>query len=76
MPKNPPNKDDKKTCQNEAFNPRMYKPGMVKIAPATMTPDAAPMDCTITFSERAFLRLVSEEYPTAKMAMGMAASNT
>ena len=50
--------------------------GNVKMAPATMTPEQAPIDWMMTFSPSAFLRLVAVLTPTAMMAMGMAASNT
>ena len=46
------------------------------MAPATMTPEHAPIDCIITFSPSAPLRLVALDKPTAMMAIGMAASNT
>ena len=58
------------------FACRMYRAGRVKIAPATITPEQAPMDWMITFSPNAFLRLAAPETPTAIMAIGMAASNT
>ena len=48
----------------------------VVMAPATMTPDDAPMDWMMTFSPMAFLRFIAEDRPTAMMAIGMAASNT
>ena len=48
----------------------------MKMAPATMTPEQAPMDWIMTFSPSAFLRLAAPDTPTAMMAMGMAASNT
>ena len=44
--------------------------------PETISPDDAPIDCIMTFSPRAFLRLVAPDRPTAIMAIGMAASNT
>ena len=50
--------------------------GKVNMAPATMTPEQAPIDWMMTFSPKAFLRLVAVLTPTAMMAMGMAASNT
>jgi hypothetical protein len=49
---------------------------MVNIAPATITPELDPMDWMITFWPSAFLILKTAESPTARMAMGMAASNT
>ena len=55
---------------------KMYKAGKVKIAPATITPEQAPMDWIITFSPNAFFRLAAPDSPTAIMAIGMAASNT
>ena len=54
----------------------MYSAGKVKMAPATITPELAPMDWMITFSPNAFLRLAALDTPTAMIAMGMAASNT
>ena len=50
--------------------------GNVKMAPATMVPEQAPMLWMITFSPNGFLRLASVDAPTAMMAIGMAASNT
>jgi len=54
MPRNPPNSDEKKICQklisiSGYLAWRMYSPGMVKTAPATMTPEEAPMDWMMTF---------------------------
>ena len=46
------------------------------MAPATITPEHAPMDWMMTFSPSALLRLAAPDTPTAMMAMGMAASNT
>ena len=54
----------------------MYKAGRVKMAPATITPELAPMDWIMTFSPNAFLRLAAPYTPTAIIAIGMAASNT
>ena len=50
--------------------------GRVKMAPATMTPEQAPIDWMMTFSPSAFFRFEAVDTPTAMMAMGMAASNT
>ena len=50
--------------------------GKVKMAPATMTPELAPMDWMSTFSDKGLLRLANVEAPTAMMAIGMAASKT
>ena len=50
--------------------------GRVKMEPATMAPEQAPMLCMITFSPRALLRLAAVDTPTAMIAIGMAASNT
>jgi hypothetical protein len=48
----------------------------VKIAPATITPDEAPIDWMMTFWP-SMLRLPSTlPMPTAIMAIGIAASNT
>ena len=55
---------------------RMYKAGSVKMAPATITPEQAPIDWMITCSPNAFLRFAAPETPTAMIAIGMAASNT
>ena len=49
---------------------------MVKTAPATITPEEAPMDWMITFCPNAFFFLKAADAPTAMMEMGMAASNT
>ena len=46
------------------------------MAPATITPEQAPIDWIITFSPNAFFRLAAPDTPTAIMAIGMAASNT
>lgn len=54
----------------------MDKAGKVKMAPATITPEQAPIDCMMTFSPKALLRLAALETPTAMMAIGIAASNT
>ena len=54
----------------------MNKAGRVKIAPATIAPEHEPIDCTITFSPRAFLRPRALDSPTAMIAIGIAASNT
>ena len=50
--------------------------GRVKIAPATIAPEQAPMDCMMTFWPRAFFFLITLESPTAMIAIGIAASNT
>ena len=55
---------------------RIYNAGKVNIAPATITPEHAPMDCIMTFSPRAFLRFARVDIPTAIMAIGIAASKT
>jgi hypothetical protein len=76
MPKNPPRLQATTVCRRLTSSPRMYSAGSVKIAPATTTPDAAPMDWMMTFS-RMLLRLVYRlVIPTARMAIGMAASKT
>lgn len=49
---------------------------MVKTAPATITPDEAPMDWMITFCPSAFFLRNAADAPTAMMEMGMAASKT
>ena len=48
----------------------------MKIAPATITPELAPIDCIITFSPRAFFLFDMNDNPTAIIAIGIAASNT
>ena len=54
----------------------MYKAGNVNIAPATITPEHAPIDCIITFCPMAFFFFSAPDRPTAMMAIGIAASNT
>ncbi len=54
----------------------MYSAGRVKMAPATITPEQAPMDWMMTFCPKGFFFLSAPENPTAMMAMGIAASNT
>ncbi len=46
------------------------------MAPATITPEQAPIDCIMTFWPRAPFFFSALDIPTAMMAMGMAASNT
>ena len=46
------------------------------MAPATIAPELAPIDCMITFSPSAFFLLRAPEIPTAIIAIGIAASNT
>ena len=48
----------------------------MKMAPATMTPDEAPIDWMMTFCPSMFFLPISEPQPTAMMAIGMAASKT
>ena len=50
--------------------------GRVKMAPATTTPEQAPMLWTMTFWPRPPCLPRAPVRPTAMMAMGMAASNT
>ena len=55
----------------------MYSAGRVKIDPATTSPEAAPMLWMITFSRIELRRLPNmPDTPTARMPIGMAASNT
>ncbi len=54
----------------------MYSAGNVKMAPATITPEHAPMLWIITFWPSAFFFFNAELRPTAMMAIGIAASNT
>ena len=55
---------------------RIYSAGKVKIAPATTTPDDAPIDWIITFSPNEFFLFIADDSPTAIIAIGIAASNT
>ena len=62
IPKIPPNNElrntsIKLTVISGYFSCKMYSAGRVKIAPATITPEQAPIDWIITFSPSAFLRL-------------------
>ena len=50
--------------------------GSVKMAPATTTPEQAPMLWIITFCPRPPFLPRALVMPTAMIAMGMAASNT
>ena len=81
IPKQPPSNELRKTSRKftviSGYSAcRMYRAGRVKMAPATMMPEAAPIDWMMTFSPSEFLRLVAAPIPAAMMAMGMAASNT
>ena len=81
IPKHPPSKLDINTCIKLTVISgylacNIYSAGSVKIAPATITPDEAPILWIITFSPSAFLRFVAVETPTAIIAIGMAASKT
>ncbi len=57
-------------------SPRTNSPGSVKIEPATISPEAAPIDCTMTFSRIVDLRGSATPIPTARIAIGIAASKT
>ena len=46
------------------------------MAPATITPDEAPIDWMMTFCPSMFLLPITLPMPTAMMAIGIAASNT
>ena len=46
------------------------------MAPATITPDEAPIDWMMTFCPSMFFLPSTEPMPTAMMAIGMAASKT
>ncbi len=46
------------------------------MAPATMTPELAPMDWMMTFCPSILSFFISVPIPTAMMAIGIAASNT
>ena len=76
IPRKPPNIEAKNICTKCACKFNIYKAGIVKIAPATITPEAAPIDCIITFSPKAFFLLKSVDNPTAMIAIGIAASKT
>ena len=54
----------------------MKRAGSVNMAPATITPEQAPIDWIITFCPSAPSFFSALDRPTAIMAMGMAASNT
>ena len=54
----------------------MYSAGRVKIVPATITPDEAPIDCIMTFWPRVFFFPTRFPTPTAMIAIGIAASKT
>ncbi len=54
----------------------MKSAGRVKIEPATTRPEAAPIDCMMTFSSSVERRGSTTPMPTAMIAMGIAASNT
>ncbi len=51
-------------------------PGSVKMAPATTTPDAAPIDWIITFCCSEFFLPSQLLRPIARIVIGIAASNT
>ena len=81
MPRIPPRSDERNTfvkftVSSGYLSWRMNSAGSVNMAPATMAPEHDPIDCTITFSPRAFLRPSALDRPTAMMAIGIAASNT
>ena len=81
MPKIPPNSDERKTCKKLTVSSgylccKMYRAGSVKIAPATIIPEQAPMLWMITFSPKGSLRCVAPLTPTAIIVIGIAASNT
>ena len=54
----------------------MYKAGIVNMAPATITPELAPIDWMMTFCPSEPFLLNAAESPTARIAMGIAASKT
>ena len=77
----PPSNELRNTCIKLTvisgyFACKIYNAGNVKMAPATITPEADPMDCMITFSPKAFLRPDTDDKPTAIIAIGIAASKT
>ena len=72
----PPHSATRKSLKRSTGSPRMKRAGRVKIEPATMSPEAAPIDCTMTFSSRVERRFGMRPMPTARIAIGIAASNT
>lgn len=76
MPRNPPSTELRNICQKFTSSPSIYMAGRVKIAPATMTPEQAPMLWIMTFCPRPPFFPRAPVRPTAMMAIGMAASNT
>ena len=81
MPRIPPSSELRKTSRKLTANSgcvscRMYRAGRVKMAPATITPEQAPIDWMMTFSPRAFFLPAAEDSPTAMIEIGIAASNT
>ncbi len=80
-PKKPPNALDRKTFMKSTeisgyLACRIYNAGKVKMEPATIIPEQAPMLCMITFSPKEFFRWVAPATPTAMIVIGIAASNT
>ena len=77
MPSTPPKSDGEEHLVELRVEPQdVEAPGGVKMAPATITPDEAPIDCVMTFCPSMLRRPVMLPAPTAMMAIGMAASNT
>jgi len=78
MPRKPPSSEAMNIRQKPACwsRPRMYRPGTVKMAPATTRPEAEPMDWIITFCCSAFFFFRALLRPIARIVIGIAASKT
>ena len=79
MPSTPPkrelgNTSRKFTVISGCVDCRIYSAGNVKIVPATITPEQAPIDWMITFRPKGFFFLSLADRPTAIIAIGIAAS--
>ncbi len=66
----------KLTVMSGYFACKIYSAGSVNIAPATITPEQAPILCMITFCPKAPSFLSAPVRPTAMIEIGIAASNT
>ena len=85
IPRKPPSSDDIKIWKKLTWisapatglvSLMMYIAGKVKMAPATITPELAPIDWISTFSDNGLFLLAMVEIPTAMIAIGIAASKT
>ena len=81
IPSTPPRSElintlKKSTVSSGYFACRIYNAGSVNMAPATIAPEQAPIDCMITFSPKEFFLFNAPDNPTAMIAIGIAASNT